>query len=71
MPDICENWLRFVNSWGYYAGPTHEIYQILPYSLDLKAQVGWGVEMHWVRQYLVHVICIKLRTYEKTEMTVK
>ena len=38
MPDTCENWLGLVNSCVYYAHQTHEIYQILPYSVDFKAR---------------------------------
>ena len=37
MSETCENWLGFVNSCIYYACQTHEIYQVLPYSLDFKA----------------------------------
>ena len=39
MLETCENWLGFVNSYIYYAYQTHEIYQVLPYSVDLKAPV--------------------------------
>ena len=37
MPEASENWLRLVNSCVYYAHQTHEIYQVLPYSVDFKA----------------------------------
>ena len=37
MPETCENWLGLVNSRVYYAHQTHEIYQVLPYSVDFKA----------------------------------
>ena len=37
MPETCENWHRLVNSCIYYAWQTHEIYQVLPYSVDFKA----------------------------------
>ena len=37
MPEICENWLSLVNSCIYNACQTHEIYQVLPYSVDFKA----------------------------------
>ena len=36
-PENCENWLGLVNSCVYYACQTHEFYQVLPYSMDLKA----------------------------------
>ena len=37
MPETCESWLSLVNSCVYYALKTHEIYQVLPYSVDFKA----------------------------------
>ena len=37
MPNTCENWLGHVNIYVYYAYKTHEVYQILPYSVDFKA----------------------------------
>ena len=37
MPDTRENWLGHVNSCVYYACQTREIYQVLPYTVDLKA----------------------------------
>ena len=37
MPETCENWLGPVNSCAYYAHLTREIYQVLSYSVDLKA----------------------------------
>ena len=39
MPEACENWLGLVNSYIYYAHQTHEINQVLPYSVDFKAPV--------------------------------
>ena len=36
MPETCENWLSLVNIYIYYAHQTHEIYQVLPYSVDFK-----------------------------------
>ena len=36
MPKTCENWLGLVNSYVYCARQTHEIYQVLPYSVDFK-----------------------------------
>ena len=36
MPKTSENWLGLVNSCVHYACQTHEIYQVLPYSLDFK-----------------------------------
>ena len=40
MPETCKKWLSLVNSCVYYAHQTHEIYQVLSYSVDLKAPVG-------------------------------
>ena len=37
MAKNCENWPGLVNSCVYYAQKTHEIYQVLPYSVDFKA----------------------------------
>ena len=37
MPETCENWLGLVNSCIYYVCQTHEIYQVVPYSVDFKA----------------------------------
>ena len=37
MPEACQKWLGLVNSDIYYACQIHEIYQILPYSVDFKA----------------------------------
>ena len=37
MPMTCKNWLGPVNTCIYYARLTHEIYQVLPNLMDLKA----------------------------------
>ena len=37
MPENCENWLSLVNICIYSACQTHEIYQVVPYSVDFKA----------------------------------
>ena len=37
MPETYENWLGLVNSCVHYACQTHEIYQVLTYSVDSKA----------------------------------
>ena len=37
MPETCENWLSLVNSYIYYDHQSHEIYHVLPYSVDFKA----------------------------------
>ena len=52
-----ENCLSLVNSCIYYAHQTHEIYPVLPYSVDFKAPQSSVVsfEIHWIKQYLVHV----------------
>ena len=52
MPEICENWLGLLNSCIYYAYQTHEIYQVLLYSVDVKAL---GKLWNPLRQYLVNV----------------
>ena len=36
MPETYENWFDIVNSCIYYIHQTHEIYQVLPYSVDFK-----------------------------------
>ena len=40
MPKICEDWLRLVDSYVYSASQIHEIYQVLPSSVDFKASKG-------------------------------
>ena len=45
MPKTCEYWLGLVNSCVDYAWQTHEIYQILPYSVDFKAPRATKVSM--------------------------
>ena len=35
----CENCIGLVNNCVYYARQTREIYQVLPYSMNLKAPV--------------------------------
>ena len=37
MPEACENGVGPVNSCVYLANQNHEIYQILPYSVNFKA----------------------------------
>ena len=37
MSEACENSLGFVNKCIYHAHQTHEILQVLPYSVDFKA----------------------------------
>ena len=37
MSKTCENWLSIVHNYNNYAQKTHEIYRILPYSVDFKA----------------------------------
>ena len=50
---------NLVNSCIYFAHQTHEIYQVLPYSVQFKApgisQIQGSFEIHWVRQYLVNI----------------
>ena len=36
MPETCENWLGRVNNSFHYVYQTHEIYQVLPYLVDLQ-----------------------------------
>ena len=50
MPEICENWLGFVNNCIYYALQIRQIYQ-LPGSF----------EIHRVSQYLVNVVWFGLK----------
>ena len=40
MPEACEHYLDFVNTYVYYAWRTRQIYQVLPYSVDFKAPEG-------------------------------
>ena len=37
MSETCDNWIGLVNSCVYYAQQAREIYQVVPYSVDLKA----------------------------------
>ena len=37
VPETCGNWLGLVNSCIKYARQTHDIYLVLPYSVDFKA----------------------------------
>ena len=37
MPETCENCLGLINSRGYYASQTRELYQLLLYSVAFKA----------------------------------
>ena len=37
LPETCKKWLGLVNICAYSAHQTHEIYQVLPYSVDFKA----------------------------------
>ena len=43
MPETCENWLSLVNSCVYDARQTHEIYQVLLYSVDFRAPGGTDI----------------------------
>ena len=52
MPQTCENWLCLVKCYIYNACQTHEIYQVLPNSVDFKLQ--GSVDIHWVRRYLLN-----------------
>ena len=52
MLETCEYWLGPVNSYDYYARQTREIYQTLPGSC----------EIHWVRQYLVNVVLLRIKS---------
>ena len=59
MPENCEHWLCFVNNFVYYTRQIREIYQVLPYSMDIKA-----FETHWVRQYLVNVVLFGVEIWD-------
>ena len=50
MPETCENSLGLVNNCVYYVRQTREIYQVLPYSMELP----------WVRQYLKNVVLFEI-----------
>ena len=57
MAETYENWLGLVKSCIYYAYETHEIYPVLPHSMDFKAPL----EIHWVRQYLVNKVLFGIK----------
>ena len=59
MPVTCKNWLFLSNSYVYYAHQTHEIYKLLPYSVDFKTPGRF--EIHWVKQYLVYVVLFEIK----------
>ena len=59
MPKACENWLGLENSCIYYACQTHEIYQVLPYSVDFKAPRSF--EIHWLSQYSLNVVLFDIK----------
>ena len=59
MPKNCDNWLGLVNSYVYYACQTHEIYQVLPYSVDCKAPRELWSPLNKAELYLVNVFYIK------------
>ena len=60
MPETCENWFDLINSCIYYAHQTHEIYLVLPYSMDSKAPQKL---LNPVRKYLVNIAYLEdLRT---------
>ena len=40
MPETCENSLGRVNNYVCYVRQTREIYQVLPYSMDVRAPVS-------------------------------
>ena len=46
MPKTCENWLGLVNICIYYTLQTHEIYQLMFYSVDFK--VPYWMKHLWV-----------------------
>ena len=68
MPEICENWFGFVNSCIYCARQTHEIYLILPGSVDFKAE---SFETHWASQNLVNVVLFRIKDMNTSEITIK
>ena len=52
MPETCANWRGLVNSCVYAAHQTREIYQVLPYSVNLKAPREPSNQEHRKRQYM-------------------
>ena len=67
MPETCKKLLGFVNSCVYYANQTHDIYQVLSYSVDFKGPE----EIDWVRQYLIKVGLFRIKDLSKSEITAK
>ena len=67
MPETCKKLLGFVNSCVYYANQTHDIYQVLSYSVDFKGPE----EIDWVRQYLMKVGLFRIKDLSKSEITAK
>ena len=61
-----ETWLSIVNSYIYYAHQSHEIYQVLPYSVDFKAPKEF--ELNWMGLYLVNVVLYRLRDLQTFEI---
>ena len=59
MPATCENWLDLVYICVYLVRQTHEIYQVLPYSVYFKLLKSF--EIHWVSQYLVNVVLFGIK----------
>ena len=57
MPKTCENWTGLVNSWVYYAHQTHEIDQVMPYSVDFKAPEIKDLETYEITEKLKKVTC--------------
>ena len=69
MSETSENWLGLVNSFINDAHQTREIYQVLPYSVDFKTLQEF--EIHWVRQYLVNLVLLRIKNLQISEITVK
>ena len=67
MPEICENWLGFLNICVYFSSQICEIYQVLSYSVDFNApEELWNpLSKTVLSKYSV------ISNQETSEMTVK
>ena len=69
MPQTSENWTGLVKDCVFYARQTHDIYQVLPYSVDFRAP--GSLEIHLVRKYLANVVLFGIKDMWTFEMTLK
>ena len=59
MLETFENCLGLVKNSIYFARQAHELYQVMPYLVDLKLPVSFKI--HWVRRYLVDVVLFGIK----------